>query len=43
MVLAGMIASGETVVTDVQYIERGYDRLELKLKTLGAKIVRETA
>ncbi|HRH94256.1 MAG TPA: hypothetical protein PKV72_07040 [Candidatus Peribacteria bacterium] len=43
MVLAGLIATGETVVTDVQYIERGYDRLELKLKTLGAKIVRENA
>ncbi len=41
MVLAGLCASGETVVTDVQYIERGYDRLESKLKTLGAKIVRE--
>jgi UDP-N-acetylglucosamine 1-carboxyvinyltransferase len=43
MVLAGLCAAGETVVTDVQYIERGYDRLEMKLKTLGAKIVREAA
>ncbi|MFA5799621.1 MAG: UDP-N-acetylglucosamine 1-carboxyvinyltransferase [Candidatus Peribacteraceae bacterium] len=41
MVLAGLCAEGETVVTDVRYIERGYDRLEQKLKSLGAKIVRE--
>ena len=41
MVLAGLIAKGETVITDVRYIERGYDRLEEKLKSLGADIVRE--
>ncbi len=41
MVLAGLIASGETVITDVRYIERGYDRLEEKLKALGADMVRE--
>ncbi len=43
MVLAGLVASGETVITDVRYIERGYDRLEEKLKALGADIVREEA
>jgi len=41
MVLAGLCAEGETIVTDVRYIERGYDRLEHKLKSLGADIVRE--
>lgn len=41
MVLAGLCASGETVITDVRYIERGYDRLEEKLKNVGADIVRE--
>lgn len=41
MVLAGLIAEGETIVTDVRYIERGYDRLEEKLRALGADIVRE--
>lgn len=41
MVLAGLCADGETVVTDVHYIERGYDRLEEKLRSLGANIVRE--
>lgn len=43
MVLAGLCATGESVVTDVQYIERGYDRLETKLKSLGARIVREAS
>ncbi len=41
MVLAGLCANGETIVTDVRYIERGYDHLEEKLKALGADIVRE--
>ncbi len=43
MVIAGLCAEGETVITDVQYIERGYDRLEEKLRSLGADIVREQA
>ncbi len=38
MVLAGLCADGETTVTDVRYIERGYDKFEDKLRGLGAKI-----
>lgn len=38
MVIAGLCAEGETIITDVRYIERGYDRLEEKLSALGAKI-----
>ncbi len=41
MVLAGLCAKGETIVTDVQYIERGYENLPEKLRSLGAKIIRE--
>lgn len=41
MVIAGLAAEGETIVTDVQYIERGYDRLEEKLRSLGADIERK--
>lgn len=41
MVIAGLGAEGETIVTDVKYIERGYDRLEDKLRALGADITRE--
>ncbi|MFH0770114.1 MAG: UDP-N-acetylglucosamine 1-carboxyvinyltransferase [Candidatus Peregrinibacteria bacterium] len=38
MVLAALCAEGETVVTDVRYIERGYDHMNEKLQSLGAKI-----
>ena len=38
MVIAALCAEGETAITDVRYIERGYDRLEEKLTSLGAKI-----
>lgn len=40
LVLAGLIASGETVVNDVEHLDRGYEKLEGKLKSLGAKIER---
>ncbi|MCF7844921.1 MAG: UDP-N-acetylglucosamine 1-carboxyvinyltransferase [Kiritimatiellales bacterium] len=38
MVIAGLCAEGETTVTDVRYIERGYDHLDDKLRSLGARI-----
>lgn len=38
MVIAALCADGETIITDVRYIERGYDRLDEKLRSLGAKI-----
>ncbi len=41
MVIAGLCGEGETIVTDVRYIERGYDKLEEKLRALGADIARE--
>lgn len=40
MVLAGLCAEGETTITDVRWIERGYDRLDEKLRGLGAHIER---
>jgi UDP-N-acetylglucosamine 1-carboxyvinyltransferase len=40
LVLAGLIAHGKTVVKDIQILERGYERLECKLRSLGAKIDR---
>jgi UDP-N-acetylglucosamine 1-carboxyvinyltransferase len=44
MVLAALCADGETTITDVRYIERGYDRLDEKLRSLGAQVERiETA
>lgn len=38
LVLAGLIAEGETVVNDVDYILRGYENIIEKLTTIGAKI-----
>ncbi|MBI1812240.1 UDP-N-acetylglucosamine 1-carboxyvinyltransferase [Candidatus Peregrinibacteria bacterium] len=40
MVLAALCADGETTITDIRYIERGYDRLDEKLRSLGARIER---
>lgn len=40
MVLAALCAEGQTTITDVRYIERGYDRLDEKLRSVGAKIER---
>ena len=38
MVIAGMCASGTTVVEDIHYIERGYENFVGKLSALGADI-----
>jgi len=38
MILAGMIAQGETSITNVEHIERGYEDIVRKLVKLGAKI-----
>ena len=38
LVLAGLSAKGKTKITDIQYILRGYEKLDKKLEKLGAKI-----
>ena len=40
MVLAALCANGVSTITDVHYIERGYDQLDVKLRSLGAQIER---
>ena len=40
LVLAGCIATGETVVDRIYHIDRGYEHIEDKLRGLGAKIER---
>ncbi|MDA9557988.1 UDP-N-acetylglucosamine 1-carboxyvinyltransferase [Vibrio sp.] len=40
LVIAGCIASGETIVDRIYHIDRGYERIEDKLAALGAKIER---
>lgn len=40
LVLAGCIASGETIVDRIYHIDRGYENIESKLQALGARIER---
>ena len=40
VVIAGLMASGITEVTNTVFIDRGYERFEDKLRSLGAKIER---
>ena len=40
LVLAGCIASGETIVDRIYHIDRGYEHIEDKLRGLGARIER---
>ena len=40
LVLAGCIASGTTIVDRIYHIDRGYERIEEKLRGLGARIER---
>jgi len=43
LVLAGLVAAGETTVTEIDHLDRGYERLEEKLRGLGASIERISA
>ncbi|WKY48263.1 UDP-N-acetylglucosamine 1-carboxyvinyltransferase [Eubacteriaceae bacterium ES3] len=40
MVLAGLVADGETKVTDIVHIDRGYEKLQENMRSLGAVIRR---
>jgi len=40
LVIAGLLADGETVVGDIYHIDRGYERLVEKLQALGADVER---
>lgn len=40
LVLAGLVADGETVISDIKHIERGYELIEEKLASAGAIIKR---
>jgi UDP-N-acetylglucosamine 1-carboxyvinyltransferase len=40
LILAGLAASGETVVNRVYHLDRGYERIEEKLSGCGARIER---
>ncbi len=41
LVVAGLMADGETEIHEIKHIDRGYDKLDKKLSALGADIRRE--
>ena len=40
LVIAGLVAEGETLVDRIYHLDRGYDQMETKLRALGADILR---
>jgi UDP-N-acetylglucosamine 1-carboxyvinyltransferase len=42
LILAGLVANGETVVERIYHVDRGYERIEEKLSMLGADIKRSS-
>lgn len=41
LVIAGLVADGETIIHRVYHLDRGYERLEEKLSAVGARITRD--
>ena len=40
LILAGLAAEGQTVISRIYHLDRGYDNIEQKLSALGADIKR---
>ncbi len=40
LVLAALVADGVTVIDRIYHLDRGYERMELKLQALGASVER---
>ncbi len=40
LVIAGLVADGETLVDRIYHLDRGYDQMEAKLRAVGADIER---
>ena len=40
LVIAGLVADGDTTVDRIYHLDRGYDRMEAKLRGIGADIER---
>jgi UDP-N-acetylglucosamine 1-carboxyvinyltransferase len=43
MIIAGLVANGVTVISDIETIERGYDNIVEKLRSLGANIEKRSS
>ncbi len=42
LIIAGLIAKGRTEISRVYHIDRGYEKIEEKFRSVGAKIYRES-
>ncbi len=40
LVIAAMLAEGETIISDIEYVDRGYEKMDEKLRKAGVKIER---
>jgi UDP-N-acetylglucosamine 1-carboxyvinyltransferase len=43
LILAGLATEGETIVNRIYHLDRGYEKLEEKLRSIGADILRRPA
>jgi UDP-N-acetylglucosamine 1-carboxyvinyltransferase len=43
LVIAGLVAEGETIVDRIYHLDGGYEAIEAKLGGLGANIVRDSS
>jgi len=41
LILAAMTATGTTIIKGIEHVDRGYESLDKRLKSLGAKIIRK--
>ncbi len=42
LIIAALVASGETIIEDIYQVDRGYEAIEERLSAIGASIIRET-
>jgi UDP-N-acetylglucosamine 1-carboxyvinyltransferase len=40
LIIAGLVAEGETTIERIYHLDRGYEKLEEKLAALGARVSR---
>ncbi|MHB8913219.1 MAG: hypothetical protein ACYC42_11345, partial [Lysobacter sp.] len=40
LIMAGLVANGETTIDRIYHLDRGYENIEEKLSALGARIKR---
>ncbi len=41
LILAALVAQGTTIIKDIKHIDRGYEALDSRLRSMGAKIIRK--